>query len=63
MMKLKDIDVYFVQETWLKGDVFDEIIKGYHVFRHNEGVGNHSFCGFAIILSPRYHEGWKAAGA
>jgi exonuclease III len=62
-MKLKDIDVYFVQETWLEGDVFDEIINGYHVFRHNGGVGNHNFRGVAIILSPRYHEGWKAAGA
>ncbi len=27
--KLKDIDVCFVQETWLEGDVFDEIINGY----------------------------------
>jgi len=26
-MKLKGIDVYFVQETWLEGDVFDEIIN------------------------------------
>jgi len=62
MMKLKDIDVYFVQETWLEGDVFDEIINGYHV-RHNGGVGKHNFCGVAIILSPHYHKGWKAAGA
>ena len=52
-MKLKDINVYFVQETWLEGDVFDEIINGYHVFRHNGGVGNHNFRGVAIILSPR----------
>ena len=62
-MKLKGIDVYFIQETWLEGDVFDEIINGYHVFRHNGGVGNHNFFGVAIILSPCYHEGWKAAGA
>ena len=62
-MKLKDIDVYFVQKTWLEGDVFDETINGYHVFRHIGGVGNHNFRGVAIILSPRYHEGWKAAGA
>jgi hypothetical protein len=62
-MKLKDIDVYFVQETWLEGDVFDKIINGYHFFRHNGGVGNHNFRGVPIILSPRYHEGWKAAGA
>ena len=27
MMKLKGIDVYFVHETWLEGDVFDEIIN------------------------------------
>jgi len=26
-------------------------------------VGNHNFRGVAIILSPHYHEGWKAAGA
>ena len=54
-MKLKGINVYFVQETWLEGDVFDEIINGYHIFRHNGGVGNHNFRGVAIILSPRYH--------
>ena len=28
-----------------------------------EELGNHNFCGVAIILSPKYHEGWKAAGA
>ena len=62
-MKLKSIDVYFVQETWLEGDVYDDIINGYHVFHHNGAVGNHNFCGVAIILSPCYHEGWKATGA
>ena len=62
-MKLKYIDVYFVQETWLEGDVFDEIIHGYHVFRHNGGVGNHNLRGIANNLSPCYHEGWKATGA
>ncbi len=44
-----------------EGDVFDEIINGYHVFHHNGGVGNHNFRGVAIILSPCYREGWKAA--
>ncbi len=34
-MKLKGVDAYFIQETWLERDVFDEIINGYHVFRHN----------------------------
>jgi hypothetical protein len=57
MMKLKDIDAYFVQETWLEGDVFGEIINGYHIFHHNGGVGNHNFRGVAIILSPCYHKG------
>jgi hypothetical protein len=57
MMKTKSLDVYFVQETWLEGDAFDKVINGYHVFRHNGGKGNH------IILSPRYYQGWKAAGA
>ena len=52
MMKNKNLDVHFIQETWLKGDVFDEVINGYHVFRHNGGKGNHNFCGVAIILSP-----------
>ena len=41
MMKTKSLDVYFVQETWLEGDAFDKVINGYHVFRHNEGKGNH----------------------
>ena len=62
-MKTKSLDVYFVQETWLEGDTFDEVINGYHVFRHNGGKGNHNFCGVAIILSPRYHQGWKTTGA
>ena len=38
MMKLKDIDVYFVQETWLEGDVFDVIINRYHFFITTEGL-------------------------
>jgi len=62
MMKNKNLNVHFIQETWLKGDVFDEVINGYHVFRHNGGKGNHNFRGVAIILYPRYHKGWKAAG-
>jgi len=62
-MKLKQHDVYFIQETWLEGDVFDEVINGYHIFRHNGELGNHNFHGVAIILSPKYQEGWKAAGA
>jgi exonuclease III len=62
-MKTKNLDVYFVQETWLEDNVFDEVIIGYHVFRHNGDLGNHTFRGVAIILSPRYYEGWKAAGA
>jgi hypothetical protein len=56
-MKLKEIDVFFVQETWLEGDVYDKTINGYHVFRHNGGVGHHNFCGVAIVLSPRYYDG------
>ena len=63
MMKTKNLDVYFIQETWLEDDAFDEIINDYHVFRHNGGKGNHNFRGVAIILSPRYYDGWKAAGA
>jgi hypothetical protein len=61
-MKTKNLDVSFVQETWLEGDVFDEVINGYNVFRHNGDLGNHNFRGVTIILSPRYYEGWKAAG-
>ena len=63
MMKTKSLDVYFVQETWLEGDTFDEVINGYHVFRDIGGKGNHNFHGVAIILSPQYYQGWKAAGA
>ena len=62
-MKTKTLDVYFVQETWLEDDVFDEVINGYHIFRHNGELGKHTFRGVAIILSPRYYDGWKAAGA
>ena len=62
-MKEKCLEVYFIQETWLEGDIFDEVINGYHIFRHNGGEGNHNFRRVAIILSPRYYEGWKADGA
>jgi exonuclease III len=62
-MKTKSLDVYFVQETWLEEDVFDEVINGYHVFRHNRDKGNHNFRGVVIILLPRYYMGWKAVGA
>jgi hypothetical protein len=62
-MKAKNLDVYFIQETWLEGGVFDEVSNGYYVFRHNGDLGNHNFCGVAFILSLRYYEGWKAAGA
>jgi hypothetical protein len=61
-MKTKNLDVYYMQETWLEGDVFDEVINGYHVFRHNGDLSNHNFHGVTIILSLRYYEGWKAAG-
>jgi hypothetical protein len=62
-MKTKSLDVYFVQETWLEGGTFDEVINGYHIFRHNGGIGNHNFRGVAIILSPRYYAEWKDASA
>ncbi len=62
-MKLKQLDVYFVQETWLEGDVFNKTTNGYHLFQQNKEIGNHNFRSIAIILSPCYHEGWKAAGA
>ena len=62
-MKLNQLDVYFIQETWLEGDILDEAINGYHIFPHNGELGNHNFRGVAIILSPKYHKGWKAAGA
>jgi hypothetical protein len=52
-MKTKSMDIYFVQETWLEGDAFNEVINGYHIFRHNGGKGNHNFHGVAIILSPK----------
>ena len=62
-MNPKQLDVYFLQETWLEGDVFGEVINGYHIFRHNGELGKHNLRGVAIILSPKHHEGWKAAGA
>jgi len=62
-MKVKCLDVYFLQDTWLEYDEFDVDIRGYHVFRHNGPNGNHLHHGVAIVLSPRYYAGWKAAGA
>jgi hypothetical protein len=62
-IKTKSLNVYCVQETWLEGDTFNEVINGYHIFRHNGGKGNHNFCGVTIILSPQYYNGWKNASA
>ena len=62
-MNTKSLDIYFVQETWLEGDVFDEVINGYHIFRHNGDLGSHNFHRVAMILSPHYYAGWKAARA
>jgi hypothetical protein len=61
-MKELNIDAYFLQETWWEDNKFDEVINGYHMFRHNASLGNHNYKGVAIILSPRYYEGWIAAG-
>jgi hypothetical protein len=58
-MKTKSLDVYIEQETWLKGDVFDEVINGYHIFRLNIDKCNHKFHGVAVILSPLYYAGWN----
>ncbi len=49
-MKTKSLAVYFVQEMWLERDIFDEVINGSHIFRHNRGKGNHNFCGVAATL-------------
>ncbi len=62
-MKVKCLDAYFLQDTWLDNDKFDVNIGGYHVFHHNGPNGNHLHHGVAIVLSPRYYAGWKAAGA
>ncbi len=51
-MKTNQLDVYFIQETWLEDDAFDKVINDYHIFRHNGSRGNHNFRGVAIILSP-----------
>ena len=63
LMKVKCLDVYFLQNTWLEDGEFDVNIGGYHVFCHNGPNGNHLHHGMAIVLSPRYYAGWKAAGA
>ena len=61
-MAKKQIDAYFIQETWIEGDDFDTEVGGYHVFRHNGPLGSNLHRGVAIVLSPRYYAGWKAAG-
>ena len=61
-MKVKCLDVYFLQDTWLEDGEFDVDIGGYHIFCHNGPNGNHLHHGVAIVLSPCYYAGWKAAG-
>jgi hypothetical protein len=62
-MQSKCLDAYFLQDTWLEDDEFAIDVGGYHVFHHNGPKGNHLHHGVAIVLSPRYYAGWKAAGA
>ena len=62
-MKVKCLDIYFLQDTWLEDDEFNVDIGGYHVFCHNGPNGNHLHHRVAIVLSLRYYAGWKAAGA
>jgi hypothetical protein len=63
LMKVKCLDEYFLQDTWLEDNEFDIDVGGYHVFRHNGPNGNHLHHGVVIVLSLRYYAGWKAAGA
>ena len=62
-MKVKCLDVYFLQDTWLEDDKFDIDVKGYHVFCHNGPNGNHLHHRVAIVLLPCYYAGRKSAGA
>ncbi len=62
-MKSKCLDIYFLQDTWLKDDEFDIDVDGYHVFCHNGPKGNHLHHGVAIVPSSCYYASWKAAGA
>jgi hypothetical protein len=65
-MKDKDIGAMCVQETWDEGDVFDEEINEYRIFRHNctpgESGRDHLFKGVALILSPTFYKAWREAG-
>ena len=63
LMKVKCLDVYFLQDTWLEDDKFDIDIRGYHVLHHNGPNGNHLHHKVAIVLLPHYFAGWKATGA
>ena len=55
-----------IQETWDEGDVFDEEVNGFRIFRHNCASGeeniDHLFKGVALILSPTFYKAWRDAG-
>jgi hypothetical protein len=61
-MAKKQINAYFIQETWIEGGDFDTEVNGYHVFCHNRPLGSNLHHGVAMVLSPRYYAGWKTAG-
>ncbi len=63
LMKVKCLDVYFLQDTWLEDEEYNVDIVGYHVFCHVGPNGNHLHHRVAIVLLPCYYTGWKAAGA
>jgi hypothetical protein len=61
-MTTKNLDVYFIQDTWLEGNNFNVDVGGYHVFRHNGTLVANLHQGVVIVLSPRYYAGWQEAG-
>ena len=65
-MKQQDIGAMCIQETWDEGDVFDEEINEFRIFRHNREPGeegrDHLFRGVALILSPKFNKAWRDAG-
>ena len=65
-MKQQDIGAMCIQETWDEGDVFDEEINEFRIFRHNREPGeegrDHLFRGVALILSPKFYKALRDAG-
>ena len=65
-MQKKGTGAMCIQETWDEGNVFDEEVNGFRIFRHNCEPGERGrdqlFKGVSSILTSLFYKAWRDAG-